>query len=985
MILPKLARWRRAAALLCLLVISATFPAGARAQSLEPATLEGLTPQERQQLLDAYLKNQASDGADLQSARGNSQQAARDGATAQSARVDPVLERERRLQTERRLRQLRTAYRRFTDNPFTDNLQPFGYALFLGSAPTTFAPVDNVPVPSDYVLGPGDMVRVQIYENNSANHLLEITRDGVINLPGLGPIELAGLRFDEAQQAIRNQIEQRFIGAKADISLGRLRAIQVFLLGDVNQPGAYTISALSTISNALFAGGGISLSGSLREVQLKRGGTVVSRLDLYDLLIYGEATDDLRLQPGDVIFVPPVGPQVAVDGEVKRPAIYELDGEDTVGEAIELAGGLLASYSSSATIERVLPGQGRTIVDIGASGAIERSQPIRDGDAIKIKQIAPQIEAKVRIEGFVKYPGRYQWTPEMKLADLLRIASPLPSDSGEEAYFPTVLIERTSESAGVRRWSALPRLASGLVPQEELQPNDLVVLLSRADVEYLTSSDMRSVVVGEQPEEKTGCPGLEQLERLLSSQRASRLVQIFAAEKQWASSEERWNDNLLMPVDEPRKEQKPSAETRAPQLGQNLAQVPPQLAQQYGSSMAAAGMQVQPVDPYGQFYERNPAGSSTAFQLAERDLRMLEERRRQERERQCPELYRRLPQILPFLLEQSVAVFGEVRRPGLYPVADGTSLENVLDAAGGLTAEGDPGNVEYVSYYRALTTGSSDYQTLDVKAQRTLSMGIHSGDILNFRPVYVGQESGVVRLYGEVRFPGAYSIVRGERLSHVIERAGGLTDQAYPYGAVYTRQSARRAERLTNQRAAKDLREALVTAVTSGAMPQDSAASTQFLTGLVESLEAAPAVGRIVTETDPAVLSARPELDIVVEPGDRLYMPKRPATVTVTGQVLSQGTVAFVSGRDAGEYIEMAGGFTQGADAERAFIILPNGQAQRIETGFWNFSPADVPPGSYIVVPRDATPINGLVITERVLGIVSNLAVSAAALAVIGD
>ena len=175
-----------------------------------------------------------------------------------------------------------------------------------------------------------------------------------------------------------------------------------------------------------------------------------------------------------------------------------------------------------------------------------------------------------------------------------------------------------------------------------------------------------------------------------------------------------------------------------------------------------------------------------------------------------------------------------------------------------------------------------------------------------------------------------------------------------------------------------------MTAVTSGALP-DSDASSGFLSGIVQSLESSPTVGRVVTETDPQVLAARPELDIVVEPGDKLYMPKRPATVTVTGQVLNAGTVAFVSGRDASEYIDMAGGFTQGADDERAFLILPSGQARKLETSFWNFRRIDVPPGSYIVVPRDATPLNGWVLSEKLLGIFSNLAVSAAALAVIGD
>ncbi|MEC9358095.1 MAG: SLBB domain-containing protein [Pseudomonadota bacterium] len=952
----------------------------AAAQSGSPDILDTLSPEQRQQLIDAYAESRpmgSNDGSFEQYGSGEVPQA-RGSEGGSGVQDDPVLGAERQRQARQRVLQLRRQYLRFTDTPFSANLEPFGYSLFIGAAPSTFAPVDNFPVPADYVVGPGDLIRVQIYENNNASYALEISRDGAINIPGIGPVDVAGLRFAEVQQTVQDQIEQRIIGAKADVTLGRLRSMQVFLVGDVNQPGSYTVSSLSTMTNALFQGGGVGLSGSLRKIQLKRGGRVVSTLDLYDLLIHGDAHADLRLMPGDVIFVPPVGAQVAVDGEVKRPAIYELDGERTVGQMLELAGGLQASSSAAATIERVSPSHGRVIVDIGRDGVIERSAPVHDGDAIKIKQVSPRIEDKVRVEGFVKYPGRYQWSAGMSLADVLQVAAPLSSDSGEEAYFPAILIERTTEAGGVRRWSALQRGPGGLVPAESLRPNDLIVVLSRSDVEYLSSSDVRSAVAGG-GRQVSSCPGLDQLTRLLSSQRASRLVQIFASERdsfgmsdQWGDIQEAANGDARNRDDSAYDGYLPATPGQQAQnrnqaliLGQGTANGQGDAFITGNGQAGRSARLVSSSDPRSQL-----PSSAAGQQLAPPS--------------QCPRIYQRVPQILPFLLERSVAVFGEVRRPGLYPVADGTALRSVVDAAGGLTAEGNRENVEYVSYAQALETGQSRYQTLDVGQDQTLAIDMHPGDILNFRPVYVGQENGVVRLYGEVRFPGAYSIIRGERLSDIIRRAGGLTDQAYPYGAVLTRESARRAEQITNQRAAKDLREALVTAVTSGALP-DSDASSGFLSGIVQSLESSPTVGRVVTETDPQVLAARPELDIVVEPGDKLYMPKRPATVTVTGQVLNAGTVAFVSGRDASEYIDMAGGFTQGADDERAFLILPSGQARKLETSFWNFRRIDVPPGSYIVVPRDATPLNGWVLSEKLLGIFSNLAVSAAALAVIGD
>ncbi|MFQ5668808.1 MAG: polysaccharide biosynthesis/export family protein, partial [Candidatus Binatia bacterium] len=243
-------------------------------------------------------------------------------------------------------------------------LKQFGYDLFAG-APTTFAPATDIPVPADYVIGPGDTVQVQLFGKENAEHSLQVTREGVLNFPGIGPISVAGLSFAELKRDLRQRISQQMIGIKSSITMGPLRSIRVFVLGEAHRPGSYTVSALSTMTNALFVSGGIQSIGSLRDIQLKRSGKLVRRLDLYDLLLHGDTSGDVRLLPGDVIFIPPIGRTVGVAGEVRRPAIYEIKGEKTVAEVLDLAGGLLpTAYPQASQLVRINRRRERTLVDI---------------------------------------------------------------------------------------------------------------------------------------------------------------------------------------------------------------------------------------------------------------------------------------------------------------------------------------------------------------------------------------------------------------------------------------------------------------------------------------------------------------------------------------------------------------------------------------------------------------------------------------------
>jgi len=301
----------------------------------------------------------------------------------------------------------------------TDALEPYGYELF-ESTEYGFDPVISGPVPGDYVLGPGDSVRVQLFGNANEIHEIEVSRDGVLNLPQLGPITVAGLRFSEFRDDIGRRVQEMLIGTQVSVTMGRLRTIRVFVLGDANRPGSYVVDSLSTISSVLYRSGGVSRVGTLRNIQLKRSGTVVARLDLYDLLLNGDTSGDERLQSGDVVFIPPIGPQVSVGGAVKRPAIYETRGNTAVADVIRFAGGLTPNADpGSAVIERIQSGQKRTLVSIDAGGNDALSTSANAGDVLTIPEILPVLEDSVSLQGHVHRPGPRQWRAGMRLSDLI--------------------------------------------------------------------------------------------------------------------------------------------------------------------------------------------------------------------------------------------------------------------------------------------------------------------------------------------------------------------------------------------------------------------------------------------------------------------------------------------------------------------------------------------------------------------------------------
>ncbi|EGN74601.1 periplasmic protein involved in polysaccharide export [Idiomarina sp. A28L] len=359
-------------------------------------------------------------------------------------------------------------------------LKPFGYNIF-AAQPTTFAPVNNAPVPGSYRIGAGDSVLIQMFGQESISHNLVVDREGRLTIPRLGPLTVAGLTYDELKALIQNQVNTRMIGMQAAVSMGELRSMQIFVLGEAHQPGAYTVSSLTTISQALLASGGVSDIASLRNVQLKRSGETIVEFDLYDLLIHGDASKDRLLQPGDAVFIPSRGPLVAVSGEVVRPALYELKAGETLADAMNFAGGALASgHLPSVRVLGVRNGQ-RQVSTVNAVTQAERL--LGDGDEVYVPRISEAVDNAVMLSGAVTRQGAMEWQPGLRINDIIR--SPTQDLLPEADLNYGLILREDPETYTLKLYQFdLSSALRGDAQQNlALQPRDEVIVFSRFEEE----------------------------------------------------------------------------------------------------------------------------------------------------------------------------------------------------------------------------------------------------------------------------------------------------------------------------------------------------------------------------------------------------------------------------------------------------------------------------------------------------------------------
>jgi protein involved in polysaccharide export with SLBB domain len=517
-------------------------------------------------------------------------------------------------------------------------LKPFGYDLFAG-VPSTFAPVSDIPLPSEYVVGPGDRFEVQLIGNTKSRQSLVVNRDGRIMFPELGPIVVAGLKFDAAKARIEARVSEQMIGTQAIVSMSDLRSIRIFVLGEAERPGSYTVSGLATITNALFASGGVKKIGSLRNIQLKRGGSLVTRLDLYDLLLNGDTSNDVRLLPGDVIFIPPVGETVGVAGAIRRPAIYELRGESTASDLLYLGGGLMPDADPKlATIERIDERRERIVLDVDLSSASARATRLSSGDLMRIPAARPVLANSVQLKGHVQRPSSFQYRSGMRLTDLI----PSVDDLKPSADARYVIIRR--EQPGSQRISVI---SANLEDAWRSRTSDANPLLEPRDQVFVFDLETgRSQYLD---------PVLQELKLQSSSTQPSQIVRVSGRVR--AEGEFPLEPGMTV-----------SDLVRAGGgLDEQAFSGEAELARYDVRDGQTRRTEVIKVD-----LARALAGDPTAdLLLAPFDLLVVK-------------------QVSEWTQQESVTVEGEVKFPGVYPIKRGETMRSLIARAGGLTAMAYP-------------------------------------------------------------------------------------------------------------------------------------------------------------------------------------------------------------------------------------------------------------------------------------------------------
>ncbi|MEE4184208.1 MAG: SLBB domain-containing protein [Gammaproteobacteria bacterium] len=812
-------------------------------------------------------------------------------------------------------------------------LEPFGYSLFEG-APTTFAPATDIPVPNEYRLGPGDTIEVQLFGKENRQIGLIVNRDGTINFPNIGPLNVMGLNFQELKQAILDQIAEQLIGTSASVTMGALRSITVLIVGDAQRPGSYTVSGLSTITNALLASGGVSPVGSLRAIELRRDGKLVTTLDLYDLLLNGDSSKDLRLESGDIIFIPPVGPTVGVGGFVRRPAVYEVRRERTAAEMISIAGGLRPdAYPKGSRIERIDRDFERVFVNLDLSVPAGLQERVEAGDVLLVPPVLKQIDDGVRLLGHVTRAGIYAWQPGMRLTDLL----PSLEKLRPQADINYVLIRRETQpkrriqvlSANLEAALANPGSPENVALQarDEVSVFRLEVDKSADGAAVLGSSDMV-------PAGFSSVSSVRSLDQLPPGFIPGQVnVGQLAADRAGRIS----SDPLTNPALQ-------SGDSDVVSLSSLL------------ETLSVIDVEDEPDSRRG-----------------ERVAELLEE------------LERQSGADMPF---ERITVSGQVRAPGDYPFEAGMRVSDLIRAGAGFTESAFPLEAE-LTRYEVIDNSIRSSRVIPLNLNAALAGNPEAdvlllpSDFLTVRRIQNWDNELTVFVEGEVRYPGRYTVRPGDTLSSVLDRAGGLTSQAFPEGGIFLRKDLKERE----QQQIDALRERLRGDVASlslqaagsleGASVLDARSAGSSLLATLNSTEA---TGRLVIDL-PALLAKPGDLkyDVLLKDGDRLLVPRTTQAVTVIGEVQFPTSHLFVDGLDRDGYIERSGGLTPNGAKKRIYLVRANG-AVLANSSKWFRKGNNVQVGDTIVVPLDTQRGFRLQAWANITTIVYNAAIAVAAI-----
>jgi len=807
--------------------------------------------------------------------------------------------------------------------PLVREPQPYGnipalYDMYLKAAPRPPKPVRfgmevferpvrssvrlpmDLPVGPDYVIGPGDGLAVDLWGGVSRRLLRTVDPEGRLSLPEVGPVLVSGKTLGDAQESVEKVLRGQFRDISASLSLARLRTVRVYVVGDVEHPGAYDISSLSTPLNALFSAGGPTARGSLRNVRHMRGEQLVEEVDVYDLLLHGVRAHMQRLENGDTVLVPPLGKQVTVEGMVRRPAIYELRNEKNLEDVLELAGGILPSAAlGHIEVQRMVAHDRQTMLSLtipqeqDSQGIAQKLQSftIQDGDAVNLFPITPYNQDAVYLEGHVLRAGRYAYKQGMKLTDVVGSYKDLLPEPAT-TYGEIIRLNAPDYHLSVESFN-LAQVLENPAAAPDLKPLDTIRIFGRFDFEdapvisvlgdvrrpgtYRATGEMR---VGDAIRLAGGLgPDAQAVEAQVFTYLPDSRLRVTSVSLQEALNGSP-ADNIVL----------------------------------HSRDSLLIHRNVAKADPPSVFIEGEVLRPG------------------------------RYPLATDMHVADLIRLGGGLKRGADTETADLT-LYHVEDTNGPVT-----GAHRQVQLAGAIA-GNPD-QNLVLK----------DGDTLTIRQVPGWNDLGIsVLVRGEVKYPGTYGLRPGERLSSVLARAGGFTSEAYPYGAVLQRtsvleiQERSRAEILQRIQASQaDLRLAVEQEIEPDKKKAKEAAYRQWQV-TQQTLEQSRPMGRVTIRISTDVKHwESTAADVELRAGDVLTIPKMPSYVMVAGQVYNPTAVGYRPGKSAKWYLSQSGGPTAVANKKAIFVLCADGSVIGGKSGFWEGNSFDqvLQPGDTVVVPE---------------------------------
>jgi protein involved in polysaccharide export with SLBB domain len=783
----------------------------------------------------------------------------------------------------------------------------FGLDVFRNTANDPEAIPMDLPVGPDYVLGPGDSLEIDLWGGVSQRMYRVVDREGRVSLPEAGPLLVSGRNLGDVQLAVQRVLRTEYRDVSADVSLAKLRTVRVYVVGDVTLPGAYDISSLSTPLNALFAAGGVTPRGSLRALKHYRGKQLVEEVDAYDLLLRGVRSDMHRLENGDTLLVPSLGPQVTVDGMVRRPAIYELHGESSLADVLELAGGILPTATlRHIEVQRVEAHEKRTMLalDLSPTGDADSAKrqldgfKINDGDEVHIFPIAPYNEDAIYLQGHVLRPGRFSYKQGMNLSDLIGSYKDLLPEPAPH-YAEIIRLNPPDFHPSVESFdltAALANPASG----PKLQPLDTVRVFSRYDFEPAPE-----VWIGGEVRE----PG-----------------------KYRTSGQAYLRDTVYLAGGVTQDASLDSAQLFRTQPDGTMKILSVDLREALAGN-PVDNILIQPRDRL--LIHRNTARVDPPTVYITGEVAK-------------PGRY---PLTTNMHVEDLVRVAGGVKRSAYTESADLARFDMNASRA-------NPSDRLELNLTAAMSG--------DAKAD----IPLRDGDILTIRQLPRWRDIGAaMTVRGEVLHPGTYGIEPGERLSSVLARSGGFDSEAYSYGAVLMRREVRDLELKSHMELVQRVKAEEVTLKALPDTNADEKNAKLTAIGQTEAalaqLQASAPIGRVVIKISPDMKAwQNTAADVQVRDGDVLFVPKKAGYVMVNGQVFNPTAIGYRPGHSAKWYLSQAGGVTQLADKKAVFVIRADGSviaAKNNSDGWWGGDPmsATLRAGDTIIVPEKAPKIGG--------------------------